>query len=111
VTLLGDAAHAALPTLGQGAGQAIEDAAVLAHRVAARGNDVPGALREYEQRRMPRTKKVIDEAWTISRSYRWTNPLAVWGRDTALRLTPNGVFASEQRAEAALDLFADAVTT
>jgi 2-polyprenyl-6-methoxyphenol hydroxylase-like FAD-dependent oxidoreductase len=111
VTLLGDAAHAALPTLGQGAGQAIEDAAVLAHLVAARGDDVPHALREYEQRRMPRTKKVIDEAWSISRSYRWTNPLAVWGRDTALRVTPNGVFAKEQRAEAALDLFADPVTT
>ncbi len=117
VTLLGDAAHAALPTLGQGAGQAIEDAAVLAHRVAARCGDLrdasalDSALRDYEQRRMPRTKKVIDEAWSISRSYRWTNRLAVWGRDTALRLTPNAVFAREQRAEAGLDLFADPVPT
>jgi len=116
VTLLGDAAHAALPTLGQGAGQAIEDAAVLAHRVAARcpelddGAAIDRALREYEQQRMPRTKKVIDESWSISRSYKWTNRLAVWGRDTALRMTPNAVFAKEQRAEAALDLFADPVT-
>jgi 2-polyprenyl-6-methoxyphenol hydroxylase-like FAD-dependent oxidoreductase len=117
VTLLGDAAHAALPTLGQGAGQAIEDAAVLAHRVAARcpdlgdGAALAGALREYEQLRMPRTKKVIEESWSISRCYRWTNRLAVWGRDTALRLTPNAVFAKEQRAEAALDLFVEPVAT
>jgi FAD-dependent urate hydroxylase len=115
VTLLGDAAHAALPTLGQGAGQAIEDAAVLAHRIAVRSPDLgdgaalADALREYERLRMPRTKKVIEESWSISRSYKWTNPLAVWARDTALRLTPNAVFAKEQRAEAALDLFADPV--
>lgn len=116
ITLLGDAAHAALPTLGQGAGQAIEDAAVLTHGLARLCPDLDDgavldrALRGYEKLRMPRTAKVIKESWSISRSYKWTNPVAVWGRDLALRLTPNGVWAKEAKAEAAFDLFAHPLT-
>ncbi|MFN8534372.1 MAG: FAD-dependent oxidoreductase [Dehalococcoidia bacterium] len=53
VTLLGDAAHPALPFLGQGAGMAIEDAMVLA-RCLAGCDDVPAALRRYEAVRQPR---------------------------------------------------------
>ena len=112
VTLLGDAAHTTLPTLGQGAGQAIEDAAVLAHRLAQRcprlddGAVIDAALREYERQRMPRTAKIVKESWTISRTYRWRNPVAVWGRDTSLRMTPNRVWAKEAAQEASLDLFA-----
>lgn len=53
VTLLGDAAHPALPFLGQGAGMAIEDGMVLA-RCLTMEEDVPTALRRYERARMPR---------------------------------------------------------
>ncbi len=45
VTLLGDAAHACLPDLGQGAGQALEGAVALG---ACVGYDVEGWLRRYE---------------------------------------------------------------
>ncbi|MEV7966914.1 FAD-dependent monooxygenase [Sphaerisporangium sp. NPDC088356] len=59
VSLLGDAAHAMLPFFAQGAGQAIEDAAVLARclRDADRGS-VPGALLAYEATRRPRASEV-----------------------------------------------------
>lgn len=56
VTLLGDAAHAMLPHLGQGANQAIEDAMALA--ILLRGvstEDLPGALIRYERLRRERT--------------------------------------------------------
>jgi salicylate hydroxylase len=56
LTLLGDAAHAMLPHLGQGANQAIEDAfalAILLRGVSA--DDLPGALVRYEQLRRERT--------------------------------------------------------
>jgi salicylate hydroxylase len=56
LTLLGDAAHAMLPHLGQGANQAIEDGMALA--VLVRGlntADVPGALIRYEKLRRSRT--------------------------------------------------------
>jgi salicylate hydroxylase len=58
VTLLGDAAHAMVPFLAQGAAMAIEDAAVLAGFVGAAADDVAGAMRRYEQARRPRVAKV-----------------------------------------------------
>ena len=58
VVLVGDAAHATLPTLGQGACQAIEDAAVLARTFAVE-DTVEGALRRYERIRVPRVRRVV----------------------------------------------------
>jgi salicylate hydroxylase len=57
-TLLGDAAHAMLPFLAQGAAMAIEDAAVLAQSLARTPDDAIGALRTYEAIRRPRAWKV-----------------------------------------------------
>src|SRR5580698_6096859 len=58
VTLLGDAAHPMVPFLAAGAGQSIEDAWVFARVLARRQHDVPGALLEYQQRRLPRTTRI-----------------------------------------------------
>lgn len=59
ISLLGDAAHAMVPYLAQGACQAIEDAWVLAVCLARHGQaDVPGGLQEYEERRRPRTTRI-----------------------------------------------------
>jgi salicylate hydroxylase len=58
-TLLGDAAHAMLPFMAQGAVQSIEDAVVLAK--CLEGADraaVPSALRRYEEMRKPRASQV-----------------------------------------------------
>jgi len=57
VTLLGDAAHPMLPFLAQGAAMAIEDAAVLAERLAAAPEDAATALRGYEGMRQARTAR------------------------------------------------------
>jgi 2-polyprenyl-6-methoxyphenol hydroxylase-like FAD-dependent oxidoreductase len=56
-TLLGDAAHAMTPNLGQGGCQAIEDAVVLARCLRQHADPVE-ALRTYEARRIPRTSAV-----------------------------------------------------
>ena len=55
IALLGDAAHAALPSLAQGAAFAIEDAAVLARLVAQGGPDPLGA---YERARLMRVARL-----------------------------------------------------
>jgi salicylate hydroxylase len=56
VTLLGDACHAMVPFMAQGAAQAIEDAATLASCLA--NDDVDSALRHYETVRIPRTSQI-----------------------------------------------------
>lgn len=61
VTMLGDAAHATLPYMAQGAAMAIEDAAVLARALDL---DLPMAqqLHIYERHRAPRTARVVEES-------------------------------------------------
>jgi len=56
--LLGDAAHAMTPNIGQGAGMAMEDAAVLAEELAS-GVEIEHALGNYARRRKPRVDTVV----------------------------------------------------
>jgi 2-polyprenyl-6-methoxyphenol hydroxylase-like FAD-dependent oxidoreductase len=88
VTLLGDAAHPLIPTLGQGACLAIEDAVVLA-RCLSLGGDVSAALRLYENQRIARSASVQRQAWQLGyvfhRESRWGCAL----RDAFLRLQPS----------------------
>jgi salicylate hydroxylase len=59
LTLLGDAAHAMLPHLGQGANQSIEDGMALATILAhADRNTAPAALVAYEKLRRERVADV-----------------------------------------------------
>ncbi|PZG20716.1 FAD-dependent monooxygenase [Nonomuraea aridisoli] len=77
VALVGDAAHAMAPNLGQGACQAIEDAVVLAHHAG-------GDLTAYTADRLERTMKVVQRSMTLCRFSKLRNPLAVWLRDTGI---------------------------
>jgi salicylate hydroxylase len=56
ITLLGDAAHPAPPSAGQGASMALEDAVTLAECLRRGG---PGSLDEYARRRMDRTRRML----------------------------------------------------
>lgn len=59
VALLGDACHPMTPYMAQGAGTAIEDAAILARCLQeVEGDDIPGAFRRYEATRKPRTSRI-----------------------------------------------------
>jgi salicylate hydroxylase len=58
ITLLGDAAHPMVPFLAAGAGQSIEDAWTLARVLSRKRDDIPSALLEYEQRRIPRATRI-----------------------------------------------------
>jgi 2-polyprenyl-6-methoxyphenol hydroxylase-like FAD-dependent oxidoreductase len=85
VGLLGDAAHPMLASLGQGACQAIEDAAALGDAVGA-GSDVTVALRAYGARRAPHAAVVVRRSRRVARLAHLRHPLAVAARDAFLRL-------------------------
>ena len=59
VTLLGDACHAMLPMLAQGAVMALEDGFILARSFEKYGEDIPAVLRAYEAARRERANKTI----------------------------------------------------
>ncbi|PZG15631.1 FAD-dependent monooxygenase [Nonomuraea aridisoli] len=85
VALLGDAAHAMSPDRGQGAGQSLEDAVVLAAALAA-GPSVETALRRYDTERRPRTQATVRGARADGR--RTTSPAAHRWMTTMVRLMP-----------------------
>lgn len=85
VTLLGDAAHPMLPFLAQGAAMAIEDAAVLAERLAAQPTDPAAALRLYEGARRARTQRMQRAARRNGKLYHYYGPDAC-ARNLALRI-------------------------
>ncbi len=89
VALLGDAAHAMTPHLGQGACQALEDAVTLAAALAGE-TSVGTALARYDAERRPRAQAVARAARQAGRlGQRLSHPLAVALRDTGLRLAPS----------------------
>jgi salicylate hydroxylase len=76
VTLLGDAAHPMLPYLAQGAAMAIEDAAVLAQRLAEARDNPAAAMRGYERQRRSRTARAQRAARRNGTIYQLGGPAA-----------------------------------
>ncbi|MGN6561675.1 MAG: FAD-dependent monooxygenase, partial [Thermomicrobiales bacterium] len=87
VTLLGDAAHPMTPNLGQGAGQALEDAVVLGACLGA-SSDPASALRAYEERRRARTAAVVRQSRLFGQLAQSERHPVCWLRDALFRWTP-----------------------
>lgn len=81
--LVGDAAHAMAPTLGQGGNQAIEDAVVLAHH-APPGGDLGAGLAAHSAARLPRTTAVVRKSARVARLMALRGAPAVAARDTLM---------------------------
>jgi 2-polyprenyl-6-methoxyphenol hydroxylase-like FAD-dependent oxidoreductase/acetyl esterase/lipase len=86
VVLLGDAAHPAPPSAGQGAGMALEDAVMLAAclRRAGAGNERAG-LREYTSRRQARTTRMLESSRVNLRNSQTSDPVQVRARNGYVR--------------------------
>lgn len=104
--LLGDAAHAMTPNLGQGAAMAIEDAVVLGRVLADDGDgaagtdegDLDAAFAAYVETRHDRVRRIQLDARRLGGLSRIRGPLSRRARDLALRMTPDRI--TRQRFDA-----------
>jgi 2-heptyl-3-hydroxy-4(1H)-quinolone synthase len=82
VALLGDAVHPMTPNIGQGAGMAMEDAAVLAQEIYSGG---PDALIRYARRRKPRVETVVRISREVGADGQRSSPVGCWLRNRRIR--------------------------
>ena len=94
--LLGDAVHAMTPNIGQGAGMAMEDAAVLAAELASAGT-IGDALDNYVRRRKPRVETLMWVSREVGHEGQRASALACWLRNR--RIVREGRDVRKARAE------------
>jgi 2-polyprenyl-6-methoxyphenol hydroxylase-like FAD-dependent oxidoreductase len=107
VALLGDAAHAMTPNLGQGACQAIEDGAVLA-ACLSKSSTIDSALLEYQRRRVPRATQFMRRSRLLGSVAQCENPFLCWVRDSATRFTPKWAARRQLKSPAGLEILSPA---
>jgi salicylate hydroxylase len=99
IALLGDAVHAMLPFAAQGAGMAIEDAAVLAKALSESAGEntagIPAALKRYGRLRRGRVLRVQRAARRSGHIYHLTGPLAL-ARDLIIKALGPGRMLARQ---------------
>ncbi|MBN8982484.1 MAG: FAD-dependent monooxygenase [Rhizobiales bacterium] len=97
VALLGDASHAMLPFVAQGAGMAIEDAAVVATCLEEGKENVTAAFSKYANLRAPRVSHVQRTARSTGEIYHMRGPMA-FARDQTIRVLGGaGLLAQQNR--------------
>jgi 2-heptyl-3-hydroxy-4(1H)-quinolone synthase len=93
VVLIGDAAHAMTPNLGQGAAMGIEDAAVLPQAIAA-----PDPALRMRALRHGRVARVHRDSRRFGEMAHWDAPAAIWLRNTLIRWMPRSLADRNYRA-------------
>lgn len=94
VVLLGDAAHATTPNLGQGGAQAVEDGYALAGALATWPRP-EAAFAAYQAARKPMADLVTRRSRAFGRVAHLGHPLAIAARDRLLRLIPEAAARSQ----------------
>jgi 2-polyprenyl-6-methoxyphenol hydroxylase-like FAD-dependent oxidoreductase len=95
--LIGDAAHAMCPTMGQGGNQSIEDGVVLGHHLDPAA-DLGAGLAAFTADRLPRTTGIVAKSAKIAKLAMLDSAPAAAVRDAVLRLTSLGPSALALRA-------------
>lgn len=85
IVLLGDAAHPVLPTVGQGATMALEDAVVFAETLRTAEGDIPAALQRFTERRRARTSRALEVSRANAQMMTFTSEREVNARNGRFR--------------------------
>ena len=88
--LLGDAAHAMTPNMGQGACQAVEDAAALTVALSTY-RSLDDALQAYEDRRLSHASNVVRQSRRIGRVGQLEQWFLVMLRDRLMQFIPSAI--------------------
>lgn len=102
IALVGDAAHATTPNMGQGACQAVEDAFVLG-KLFQKSDEVEAIFAQYEQLRRPKVANIVKTSWHIGKISQWENPLAIWSRNQLFKILPNTLSQKQLEQVVSLD--------
>lgn len=94
VVLVGDAAHATTPNMGQGGNQALESAWAFAEcmeAIAKQTGNVEVGFAQYQQRRLRKAHKVVNDSWRISQLVNLKSGLARGLRNLAMQCMPSQI--------------------
>lgn len=86
VCLIGDAAHATTPNMGQGACQAVEDAYIIDKLLNNGIADFTKLFKNYNQIRLKKAHKIVNNSRMIGQISHWENPILIQLRNGAMRL-------------------------
>lgn len=87
ICLVGDAAHATTPNLGQGACQAIEDAYVLG-KLLDNGMPIENTFKAYEKLRRKKAHTIVNTSWTVGKMAHIENSFGIWLRNFIMKNIP-----------------------
>lgn len=86
ICLIGDAAHATTPNLGQGACQAIEDGYYLAKFLSEYKREE--VFEKFERFRKQKVNKIVNTSWKLGKIAQTSNPIIQFVRNIIFSFTP-----------------------
>ena len=98
--LIGDAAHATTPNMGQGAGQGIEDAYVISQLLKQTTNP-SDAFKRFESIRRKKVDNIVNTSWTFGKmAHHWLGQPFL---KTLMKLTPTSMLDKQMKKLYTLD--------
>jgi len=102
LVLIGDAAHATTPNLGQGACMAIEDAWILAEEIQKHPHALSSAFKSFETRRVDRVNFIVNTSYRLGRVAQLENQVMAGLRNFIFRLLPASI--NDKQMKQVLDI-------
>jgi 2-polyprenyl-6-methoxyphenol hydroxylase-like FAD-dependent oxidoreductase len=101
VCLIGDAAHATTPNMGQGACQGIEDAYYLSQSLSKHAQNTEKAFEEFQLKRRKKVDYVVNTSWQIGKMAH--NRIGQAFMKLMMKMTPESVINSQMNKLYAID--------